>query len=66
VSVSWRDSPTAAFGQPVRFNLSTISEFRSLGTYRKRQYKLRWTAAADVAIVSLEEDFEFSQRKAAA
>lgn len=62
VMLSWRDD-LGAFCTPIRISLGatgdyiTVVEKRSLGRYRRRQWKLEMTDAADLALAGAEEVF---------
>lgn len=62
VLLSWRDD-TGAYCNPIRMDLGTTGdtiftvEKRSLGTYRRRQWKLEFTDAADFVLAGAEEVF---------
>lgn len=63
VQISWRDD-TGPYTTPETFTLGVAGDYdatielRSLGTYRRRQWRLEYTAAADFAFVGAREDFE--------
>lgn len=62
IRVSWRDD-LGAFCQPIVISLGTagdyitVKELRSLGTYRRRQWKFEMTDAAELLLASAEEVF---------
>lgn len=63
VYVSWRDD-TGGYCDPEVFTLGLAGDYeptvelRALGTYRRRQWKIEYTAAADFAFVGARETFE--------
>lgn len=65
VLVSWRDN-TGPWSRPVAINLGIVGdtdpaiELRSLGVYRQRQWKIEYSGAAELALVSAREDFAVS------
>lgn len=62
VFVSWRDN-TGPWSRPVVIDLGVygdtnpVLERRSLGVYRRRQWRIECTAASEVSFVSAREDF---------
>lgn len=61
--ISWRDD-LGAFGSPIAIDLGAIGdneivlEFRSLGVYRRRQWKFEFSGTEDLSLVSVTEDYE--------
>lgn len=62
VLLSWRDN-LGAFGAPRRISLGTTGDYvsmvtlRSLGGYRRRQWKLEFTGDAEFVLASVTEDY---------
>lgn len=62
VRISWRDD-LGAFCSPIRVSLGVtgdsypVVELRSLGTYRRRQWKFEFSDAADLVLASARETF---------
>lgn len=62
VLLSWRDQP-GAFGAPLEVSLGALGdteimvELRSLGVYRRRQWRFEYSGAEDLALVGMTEDF---------
>jgi hypothetical protein len=61
--LQWRDD-TGAWGTPLEVRLGDPGErfpvvsFRSLGVYRRRQWRFTFTSSEDLVLVSVREDFE--------
>ncbi len=61
--LEWRDD-TGNWSGPLFVDFGTtgdnyiVKEFRSLGTYRRRQYKFTFSDSANLALVKVTEDFE--------
>lgn len=61
--LSWRDQP-GAYGSPISIDLGTLGDteivvpLRSLGVYRRRQWKFEFSGIEDLQLVSAIEDFE--------
>lgn len=65
--LSWRDKPGPWEPRiPVRLGRSNdthpVLEFRSLGTYRRRQWMFEFSGTEDLALISASEDFEVSDQ----
>lgn len=62
--LSWRDDG-GAWGDPMEVGLGAsgdvdpVIELRSLGTYRRREWRLEFSGAEDVVLVSATEEFDF-------
>lgn len=62
VMLSWRDD-LGAYCDPIRIGLGTTGDnvftvaLRSLGTYRRREWKMEFTDAADFVLAGAEETF---------
>jgi len=63
VLLSWRDADGAAFGSPRRIGLGTTGDYvstvtlRTLGGYRRRQWKLEFSGDTELVLASVSEDF---------
>lgn len=65
ILLSWRDD-AGDFGAPEEIDVTigayadydVVIERRSLGVYRRRQWKVEFTDAKDLVLVSVEEDFD--------
>jgi len=61
--LSWRDRP-GEWETPIAVDLGgsadthPVLEFRSLGTYRRRQWRFEFTGSEDFVLVSASEDFQ--------
>lgn len=62
VFLSWRDD-LGAFGDPIQIGLGTTGDYvstvtlRTLGGYRRRQWKLLFSADAELVLASVTEDY---------
>jgi hypothetical protein len=62
VFLSWRDDE-GAFGSPISIGLGTTGDYvstvtkRTLGGYRRRQWKLEFSSDAELVLASVTEDF---------
>lgn len=65
VLISWRDN-TGPWSRPLARNLGIVGdtnpmvELRSLGVYRQRQWRIEYSGAAELALISAREDFAVS------
>lgn len=63
VLLSWRDNP-GAFCAPLEVDLGALGdteivvELRSLGVYKRRQWRFEYSGAEDLALVGMSEDFD--------
>jgi hypothetical protein len=63
VLLSWRDAP-GAFCAPLEVSLGALGdteivvELRSLGTYRRRQWRFEFSGPEDLALVGMSEEFD--------
>lgn len=63
VLISWRDMP-GAFGPSLEISLGALGEtepvveLRSLGVYRRRQWRFEYSGAEDLALVGMTEDYD--------
>ena len=63
ILLSFRDYP-GAFSEPLEVSLGALGdteivvELRSLGVYRRRQWRFEYTGAEDLALVGVTEDFD--------
>lgn len=57
--LSWRDDQDA-WSAPLQVDLSVrpVVEFRGLGTYRRRQWRLEFSGSEEFELVSVEEDYD--------
>lgn len=61
--LSWRDQP-GPYGAPLSIDLGTLGdttvvlEFRSLGVYRRRQWRFEFSGVEDLRLLSVIEEFD--------
>jgi hypothetical protein len=57
--LEWRDRPGEWDGRiPIELDTLPEVEFRQLGVYRRRQWRLRFTGTDELVLASVQEDFE--------